>query len=199
MVRQQSWESFTCYDRHSQEACLSCKPRAAFGSRLARHASSLSDCMGPGKARTCMTLHAPGGQAALVCCKAHPKRSPTSSYAQGKTIPSCFEVGQTQAKTWDRQSHRWGMQSGQGDMQQLHFLHNEPCSFLNTVLSTNCLLVVLLPPESPPRFMKNPWAGCILAHAWSHFFIGRFLGPPKDTPFYKFELNLETFSKVKPL
>lgn len=110
-ARQQSWESFTCYHRRSQEACLFCKPRAAFGSRLAGHASSVSVCMGSGKARTCMTLHVPGRRAALICCKAHPKRSPTSSYAQGKTIPGCFKVGRTQPKAWDRQSHRWGMQN----------------------------------------------------------------------------------------
>lgn len=37
-------------------------------------------CTGSGNARTCMTLHAPGRQGAIVCCKVRPERSPTSSY-----------------------------------------------------------------------------------------------------------------------
>lgn len=76
--------------RHSQEAHLPCKPRAAFGSKLASHTDSISICMVSGRARACMTLHAPGCWAALTCCKAS-RQVTTSSYTWGKLSPAALE------------------------------------------------------------------------------------------------------------
>lgn len=68
----------------SQEACLCCKPRAAFNSRLAGHASSISVCLGSGKARTCMTLHVPGHCMLLYSAKRILRGHPPAAIHRGK-------------------------------------------------------------------------------------------------------------------
>jgi len=101
------------YHRRSQEACLSSKPRAAFGSKPASHASSLSVRMGSGKVRTCMTLHALGSSSCSRTLQSTSQEVTHQQLCPGENhtwqLKAAIAVGRTQPKTWHRKSHRWGM------------------------------------------------------------------------------------------
>lgn len=60
--------------------------------------------------RQSKNTHDPACPGTSSCSHTLQSTSQEVAHWQGKNIPGCFRVGQTQPKTRDRQSHRWGKQ-----------------------------------------------------------------------------------------
>lgn len=147
---------------------------------------------GPGQNKNTHDSASLGCWVALVLGKAHPKRLPTGSSAQGRTTHSLFtfghkfsdghkDVGQTETLLggWRR---------------SVHSLCNKPFSLYSLI--PKWPFVASLLPASALQYEQLRgtfyfwWGLVILFHrkvSWSN----------KNAPFLKFQFNIEAFSKIK--